>query len=316
MLPNTPLHHLIMRELQRPVVCTSGNFSEEPMCIEFDEAKERLSGIADAFLTHDRPIVRQVDDSVVRIGPDGPRLLRRARGYAPMAIELGSDGPPILAVGGHLKNTVALRIGSQVVLSQHVGDLDRAEARTLFARTITDLLTFHGVTPALVACDAHPDYASTQYAVQYAATAGIRLLRVQHHHAHALSVMAEHRLEGRVLGLTWDGSGFGDDGTVWGGEALLCDANEFRRVAHLRPFRLPGGDQEVREPRRAALGLLHEMMGDSAMDLAERWFSPTERRVLSTALRRGVLCPVTTSMGRFFDAVACLAGLCARCLSE
>lgn len=313
MLPNTPLHHLMMRELQRPIVCTSGNVSEEPMCIEIDEAKERLSGIADAFLTHDRPIVRQVDDSVVRVGPDGPRLLRRARGYTPAAIELGSDGPSeILAVGGHLKNTVALRIGSQVVLSQHVGDLDYAEGRALLARTVTDLLTFHGVTPTLVACDAHPDYASTQYAVQYAAASGIPLIRVQHHHAHVLSVMAEHRLDGHVLGLAWDGSGFGADGTVWGGEALLCDANEYRRVAHLRPFRLPGGEQAVREPRRAALGLLYEIMGDSAMELVGRWFSPTERRVLSAALRRGVMCPITTSMGRLFDAVACLAGLYAR----
>jgi len=312
MLPYTPLHHLMIRKLKCPIVCTSGNISEEPMCIEIDEAKKHLAGIADAFLTHDRPIVRQVDDSVVRVGSDGPRLLRRARGYAPAAIELGIDGPPILAVGGHLKNTVALRIGSQVVLSQYIGDLDCAEARTLFARTITDLLNFHGVTPALVVCDAHPDYASTQYAVQYAATAGIPLIRVQHHHAHVLSVMAEHRLDGQVFGLAWDGSGFGDDGTVWGGEALLCDANEYRRVAHLRPFRLPGGEQAVREPRRAVLGLLYEIMGDSAMELAERWFSQMERRVLSAALHRGVMCPVTTSMGRLFDVVACLAGLCAR----
>jgi len=312
MLPYSPLHHLMMREPLRPIVCASGNISEGPMCLEIDEAKKHLAGIAEAFLTHHRPIVRQVDDSIVRVGPDGPRLLRRARGYAPMAFELGGDGPPILAVGGHLKNTVALRIGPQVVLSQHVGDLDCAEGRALFARTITDLLTFHGVTPALVAGDAHPDYASTQYAVQYYAATGIPLIRVQHHHAHVLSVMAEHRLDGHVLGLAWDGSGFGADGTVWGGAVLLCDAHEYRRVAHLRPFRLPGGEQAVRERRRAALGLLYEIMGDSAMELVGRWFSPTERRVLSAALRRGVMCPVTTSMGRLFDALACLAGLCAR----
>ncbi len=224
-------------------------------------------------------------------------------------IELGLDGPPTLALGGHLKSTIAVRIGSRVFLGRPVGDLSCAENRDLFARTITEMLAALGVTPALVACDSHPDYASSFYAAEYSATKGVPLIRVQHHHAHILSVMAEHRLDGEVFGLAWDGSGFGEDGIIWGGEALLCDAGEFRRVAHLRPFRLPGGEQAVREPRRSALGLLYEIMGESAMELVENWFSPTERRVLSAALARQVNCPITTSMGRLFDAVACLAGL-------
>jgi hydrogenase maturation protein HypF len=318
MLPYTPLHHLLMREILRPIVCTSGNLSEEPMAITIEDALKRLGPIADVFLVHDRPIVRPVDDSVGRITPEGLQLLRRARGYAPRAIGLGRlcpkkgtvplrdrgtfpfFGPTVLAVGGHLKNTVALSLGTQVVLSAHIGDLDNLAAAEVHDRAIADLVDFFRVVPDIVACDLHPDYASTRSAERLAASWGVPLVRVQHHHAHVAACMAEHRLEGPVLGLSWDGTGYGTDGTIWGGEALECagwDTEKgtgpicrngpkgashkldlspfpFRRVAHLRTFSLPGGDRAVREPRRSGLALLFEIMGPAAAEIARPWFAP------------------------------------------
>ncbi|MHB1033144.1 MAG: carbamoyltransferase HypF [Pirellulales bacterium] len=311
MLPYTPLHHLFLDAAGRPLVCTSGNLSEEPMCIETEEAIERLGAIADLFLAHDRPIVRPVDDSVARAGCDGLQVLRRARGFAPLPLSLGAEGPTVLAVGGHLKNTVALALGSQVVASPHVGDLDNLAAVEFHQRTIRDLVDFFQVRPDAVACDLHPDYASTRYAVQLAAEWNVPLVRVQHHHAHVAAAMAEHRLEGPVLGLAWDGTGYGTDGVVWGGEALVCHGATFRRVAHLRPFSLPGGDQAVREPRRSALGVLYEFLGDEAAEHVAG-FRPAELEPLLGMLARQVRCPRTTSMGRLFDAAAALCGLRSR----
>lgn len=333
MLPYTPLHHLLMRRIARPVVCTSGNLSEEPMAVDTHDALARLGRIADVFLVHDRPIVRPVDDSVARLTPDGLQLLRRARGYAPMPIDLGFSGPTVLAVGGHLKNTVALALGAQVVVSQHVGDLDNVASLDLHERTIQDLVEFFRVVPEVVACDLHPDYGSTRCAERLASQWNVPLVRVQHHHAHVAACMAEHRLEGPVLGLSWDGTGYGTDGTVWGGEALECGGTKrgtglicaqrpsgrsgkldlspfsFRRVAHLRTFPLPGGDRAVREPRRCALGVLFEVFGPKAAEYAADWFSLKELEALVRMLGRPRLCPRTSSLGRLFDAVAALCGL-------
>ena len=309
MLPYTPLHHLLLAAIRRPIVCTSGNLSEEPMAIASEEALARLGSIADVFLVHDRPIVRPVDDSVARVGPEGLEVLRRARGFAPLPIDLGRSGPTVLAVGGHLKNTVALLLGSQAVLSPHVGDLDNVLGAEVHQRAIADLVEFFRAAPDVVACDLHPDYASTRHAETLAARWGVPLVRVQHHHAHVAACMAEHRLEGPVLGFSWDGTGYGPDGTVWGGEVLECDGAGFRRVAHLRTFPLPGGDRAVREPRRSALGLLFETMGEQARQYAEAWFAPTELETLLAMLSRPGLCPRTSSMGRLFDAVAAICGL-------
>ena len=309
MLPYTPLHHLLMESIRRPVVCTSGNVSEEPMATATEEALERLGSIADLFLVHDRPIVRPVDDSVARVGPEGLEVLRRARGFAPLPIDLGRVGPTVLAVGGHLKNAVALVLGSQAVLSPHMGDLDNVLGVEVHQRAIADLVEFFRAAPEVVACDLHPDYASTRHAETLAARWGVPLVRVQHHHAHVAACMAEHRLEGPVLGFSWDGTGYGPDGTVWGGEVLECTGAEFRRVAHLRTFPLPGGDRAVREPRRSALGLLFEMTGEQARQYAEAWFAPAELETLLAMLRRPGLCPRTSSMGRLFDAVAAICGL-------
>jgi hydrogenase maturation protein HypF len=332
MLPYTPLHHLLMSAVGRPLVCTSGNLSEEPMAIEIDDAQRRLGSIADVLLTHNRPIVRPVDDSIVRVGPNGPQTLRRARGFAPLPIELQGNvapTPAILAVGGHLKNTVALLLADkregeqstsrvptarggrikQLVMSAHVGDLDSVLSVDVFRRAIDDLVEFFQTTPGVVVCDLHPDYASTRHAEELSARWNARLLRVQHHHAHVAACMAEHGLRGPVLGFSWDGTGYGTDGTVWGGESLVCEGARFHRAAHLRTFALPGGDRATREPRRSALGLLFELLGGQARQYAAEWFKPGELDTLLSMLTQGVGSPRTSSMGRLFDAVAAICGL-------
>jgi hydrogenase maturation protein HypF len=309
MLPYTPLHHLLMAAVGRPIVCTSGNLSEEPMAVTTEEATRRLGAIADLFLVHDRPIVRPVDDSVARITRQGLQLLRRARGYAPLPINLGFELPRVLALGGHLKNTVALGIGRQAIVGGHVGDLESTLSVEVHEQAARDLADFFQVVPEVVACDLHPDYASTRHAERLASQWEVPLVRVQHHHAHVAACMAEHRLEGPVLGFAWDGTGYGPDGTVWGGEALVCDGPEFRRVAHLRTFALPGGDQAVREPRRSALGLLFEIYGDEAAEFARDWFTKRELDTLMVLLDRSLHSPRTSSTGRLFDAVAALCGL-------
>lgn len=314
MLPYTPLHHLLMDAVDRPIVCTSGNLSEEPMATRTADALERLGAIADVLLVHNRPIVRPVDDSVVRLGPGGVQVLRRARGYAPLPIELDEDAPTILALGGHLKNTVALSIGAQVILSPHVGDLDNVAGVEVHRRAVRDLVGFFRITPQAVACDLHPDYASTRHAEELADEWGVPLVRVQHHHAHVAACMAEHARDsldegGPVLGFSWDGTGYGLDGTVWGGEALRCEGAKFERVAHLRTFGLPGADRAVRQPRRSALGVLFELFGEGTAEMAARWFEPAELKTLMRMMKRSLHAPRTSSMGRLFDAVAALVGL-------
>ena len=313
MLSYTPLHDLLMQELGFPVVATSGNRSDEPICTDENEARERLGGIADLFLVHNRPIVRHCDDSVVRVVLGQELVLRRARGYAPLPVLLKHEAPPILAVGAHLKNTIALSVERQVFLSQHIGDLDTPEACVAFERVIADFLRLYEVEPVAIAHDLHPDYFSTQWARRAACDAPVELIAVQHHHAHLASCLAENEVEGPALGVTWDGTGHGLDRTVWGGEFLWGDASGFERVAHLRTFRLPGGEAAVKEPRRTALGVLWEHFGPEALeweDLAPvAAFSPGERRLLRQMLERGVNSPVTSSVGRLFDAVAALVNL-------
>jgi hydrogenase maturation protein HypF len=313
MLPYTPLHHLLLRELDFPVVATSGNLTDEPICTGEGEAIQRLGHIADLFLVHDRPIERHVDDSVVWIVGGEARLLRRARGYAPLPVLTPRPLPTILAVGAHLKNTVALSVERQVFISQHIGDLETAEAMRAFEDVIADFLRLYEATPVAIAHDLHPDYLSTRWAVEQAPLLPCSLAPVQHHHAHLASCLADNGVEGPALGVTWDGTGYGTDGTVWGGEFLLGDAAGFTRVAHLRPFRLPGGDAAIKEPRRVALATLWELYGDAVLereDLAPvRALRPAERRLLAQMLERGLNAPITTSAGRLFDAVAALLDL-------
>jgi hydrogenase maturation protein HypF len=328
MLPATPLHHLLLRALDFAVVATSGNLTDEPICTDEREAVARLGAIADRFLVHDRPIERHVDDSVAAVMLGRPILLRRARGYAPLPILLPREIPCILAVGGHLKNTVALSVGRQVVVSQHIGDLETPQAIAAFERVVADFLRLYEAAPVAIAHDMHPDYASTQFAERglptgaagYKLPPGCRLIAVQHHHAHLAACLAEHGANGPALGVTWDGTGYGLDGTIWGGEFLLGDAADFTRAAHLRPFRLPGTAAAVREPGRVALALLWELYGDAALDRDDlapaRALRPAERRVIGRMLRRGLNAPSTTSAGRLFDAIAALTGVCARVTFE
>lgn len=329
MLPYTPLHHLLLTELGFPVVATSGNRSGEPICIDEIQALTTLAGIADVFLVHNRPIVRPVDDSIVQVVNGQPSLLRRARGYAPMPISLGdveiTSDETILAVGGHLKNTVALYVNRQLFVSQYIGDLDCVPTGDRFRSTIQELCSLYNVTPSIVVCDDHPDYYSTQFAQTLATTDALppRLISVQHHYAHVLSCLADNQWRSPVLGIAWDGTGYGLDGTIWGGEFLwLPAASGFIRAAHLRTFPLPGGEQAIKEPRRCAVGLLYECLGEAAFDSARRTlrerldlaplksFLPAELSILKTMLQRGLNTPRTSSMGRLFDAIASLLGLC------
>ncbi len=309
MLPHTPLHHLLMHELRIPVVATSGNRSDEPMCIDEVEALDRLAEIADVYLVHDRPIERHVDDSVVQVMAGREVILRRARGYAPLPLTVATTLEPTLAVGAQQKNSVAVAAGRHIFISQHIGDLDTPQACAAFSAATSSLTRLYGVRPRITACDLHPDYHATRMAREWST----HPVPVQHHHAHVVSCMAEHDLAGPVLGVAWDGTGWGPDHTVWGGEFLLCDRHGYQRVAHLRHFRLPGGGKAIEQPRRCAVGVLYELFGAEFKALAPqpvvRSFSSAELSVIREALQRRLNCPQTSSMGRLFDAVAALIGL-------
>lgn len=314
MLPATPLHHLLLADLGTPVVATSGNLADEPICIDEDDALARLGGVADDFLVHDRPILRHADDAIVRVVAGRELVLRRGRGYAPFPLTLATDAGMAVAFGAQVKNAVAVARGRHVYLSQHVGDLEGAAARAVCARVADDLAQLYGVREPALVCDLHPDYAATRLARRRADMSGAPALAVQHHVAHVRACMAENELAPPVLGVAWDGAGYGPDGTIWGGEFLLVPAaGGVRRCAHLRPFRLPGGEAAMREPRRSALGLLFERGGAAAVertDLAPvAAFTAAERRVLARALQTGTRAPWTSSAGRLFDAVAALAGV-------
>ena len=333
-----------MAELGFPVVATSGNLTDEPICTDEFEALERLRGIADVLLVHNRPIVRHVDDSIMRVMLDREMVVRRARGYAPLPFQLRSAEcgvRNVLAVGAHLKNSVALAVGDQVFISQHIGDLETEEANQAFRRVAADLPRIYDAPPDVIAADLHPDYLSTQFALgrggpqpqrstpratakeqssltqSGAAAAGDsrapQIIRVQHHVAHVLSCMAENEVALPALGVAWDGTGLGTDGTIWGGEFFRVTEESVERVAQLRPFRLPGGDAAVNEPRRAAFGLLHELCGEKVSSCKGlptiAAFSDPELAALRTMLNRGINSPWCSSAGRLFDAVASLVGL-------
>jgi hydrogenase maturation protein HypF len=312
-LPTTPLHHLLLAGLGMPVVATSGNRSEEPIVTDEHDAARRLGGIADAFLVHNRPIVRRVDDSVAGVFAGRPVMFRLARGYAPLPLPALEDFarthslPPLLATGGHQKTAIAAWTGTQAVLAQHIGDMDHPDTRAALDDVAIDLLGLYRCEPSLLACDLHPDYYPTQWAQQRRKA----VAQVQHHHAHAVSCMAEHGLLDReVLAFTWDGTGYGPDGTVWGGEVLRARHDGFARIASLLPFPLPGGEAAVRHPPRAAFGMLWVLFGEELVKqeglLARLGLTAREASLMAAMIRRGLNTPWTSSAGRLFDAVAAL----------
>ncbi len=309
MLAYTPLHHLLLDLAGVPLVMTSGNASEEPIATANEEALRRLAGIADAFLLHDREIVARYDDSVVRVTDSRPVMLRRARGFAPLPLRLPVPTPvPLVAVGPQLKNTFCLADGSGAWVSQHIGDLENYETLQSFQQCLSRMSDLFQVTPGAVVHDQHPGYLSTRIAGEL----GIEpILAVQHHHAHIAAVMAEHGVTGPVLGVAYDGTGYGIDGTTWGAEFLVADLEGFERVGHLRPAPLPGGDLAARQPWRAALGYLSLVPERQAeFGLAFRGVISQERAMAERQVTQGINAPLASSMGRLFDAAAAVIGLC------
>ena len=310
LLPYSPLHHLLIAG--RILVMTSGNRSEEPICREAEEALDRLGSLADGFLLHDRKIHSVCDDSVVRLFEGRELPLRRSRGYAPYPLRLPRPSPPLLAVGAELKATFCLAQDHRAFLSQHIGDLANLETLAAFERTVDHLSALFRIEPGRIACDLHPDYLGTRWAERRAAERGLPLIRVQHHHAHIAAVMAEHALPGDrpVLGAAFDGTGYGPDGAIWGGEILLADYGRFERLAHLRYAPLPGGDAAIRHPRRMALAHLAAAGIEWHPELPPAEATPeNERTILARQIETGFGTVPTSSMGRLFDAVASLAGL-------
>lgn len=304
MLPYTPLHCLLMQETPA-LVLTSGNVSDRPMLYRDEESVSEFSFLADAVLTHNRPIVRRVDDSVFVVSLGKPRPLRRARGWAPEPLPLPDATKPLLAMGAQQKNTFCLVRDEQAFLSTHIGDLDDPETEQEYLREIDSMKRLFSVEPALVVHDLHPDYASTRLAQQ----TGRPVVRVQHHHAHFASVLVEHKISHPALGFIWDGTGYGTDGTIWGGETLFGTVKESQRAGHIQPFRLLGGEAAVHEPWRAALSVCDIALG---RDAALRLFPAREQEatLLLQAADTGLNAPFTTSMGRLFDAMASIGGLC------
>jgi len=313
-LPYAPLHHLLFSDGQmKALVMTSANLSEEPIAIDNDEARTRLGAIADAFVLHNREILQRCDDSVAAVVDGAPQIIRRARGYVPLGIALPIEAPPLLAVGGHLKNVFALARGRFVYQSQHLGDLENITGLDFFRESLDHLMRTFEIEPEVVVHDLHPGYLSTQWAQEWAAERGLRLIAVQHHFAHVAGCMAEHGVDSDFIGLSLDGTGYGTDGRIWGGEVLIGhlsgeQAGSFERSAHLDYVPMPGGEAAIREPWRMALG----HMSAAGFDIASAEISellgakPADASVLSRMIERGINTPLTSSCGRLFDAVAAL----------
>jgi hydrogenase maturation protein HypF len=333
MLAASPLHALLLRELGEALVATSGNRSGEPLCADPERVEEELGAIADGFLCHDRPIANPVDDGLIQLAAGAPMLLRHARGQAPSVLALTPLLPHpdrlagVVALGGQLKCSLAIGVtGGRAWLSPHLGDLDSLAAEQRLRQVLSDALERFGLRPRCFVVDGHPAYASRRIGAELAAAAGVPLLEVQHHQAHLLACMAEHGLPPPAVGVAWDGAGHGGDGTLWGGECLRMEAPggaaPFTRLARLRPFPLPGGERAMREPRRAALGLLYAGFGPAAFEGSTRLlpslaaFGADERPVLTRMLQQRLQSPLCSSVGRLFDAIASLLGLAQRCSFE
>ena len=309
MLPYTPLHYLLLDEGFTALVMTSGNMSEEPICIDNEDALSRLAPIADYFLVHDRGIYLRSDDSIVRPSAGETRFLRRSRGYVPVPVFVKEKLPPVLACGAGLKNTVCLTKEDRAFVSQHIGDLENQETLDFFELTVSHLKRILDIAPEIVAHDLHPDYLSTQYALNQA---DCRLVGIQHHHAHIVSAMAENRIDGPVIGLAFDGTGLGTDGKIWGGEVLISERHEFKRVGYLDYVPMPGSNAAIKEPWRMALSYLYHAFGERAVDLDLPLFQTVaddRTGVVFQMIQKGLNSPETSSLGRLFDGIAAIIGI-------
>ena len=308
-LPYTPLHHIILQKIKKPVIATSANMTDEPIVKDEADAFARLSKITDHVLSHNRDIVRRCDDSVVRISADRQVPIRRSRGFAPLPVMAPFRfREPVLALGPYMNNTIALGIDDKVFISQHVGDLDTPLAMEFFEETINDFLRLFDVRPEVVVSDMHPGYYSTKYGEKHFKD---KLVKVQHHYSHILSCMAENDVskDTEVIGFAFDGTGYGIDKTIWGGEVLIASYKKSIRAFHLRPYRLPGGEKAVKEPCRTALSLLYETFGQEAVDIKYSPIPEKEKIFFINMIKKNINSPATTSMGRLFDGVASIINL-------
>ncbi|MDP2682107.1 MAG: carbamoyltransferase HypF [Deltaproteobacteria bacterium] len=327
-LPYSPLHYILLKDLKTAIVATSANFSDSPIIKDNKEAMERLKETADGFLLHNRDIVRRCDDSVIRVIAGKPVFIRRSRGYTPQVFKLPYKlNEPILAVGGNQKVTIALGWEDKAVMSQHLGDLTTEEGKEAFENAIDDLTGFYNIKPARIVSDMHPDYISTKWAFSQN---GVKHIQVQHHHAHIAACMLDNHLTDNVLGVSWDGSGYGTDSTIWGGEFLIADYKGFERFCTFRKLRLLGGEQAVKEPERALFSILYEIYGEDILKQGSEKivncklqianlkdiFTEAELAIFLQMLKKGFNSPFTTSSGRIFDAIASLLGICHKATYE
>jgi len=310
MLPYTPLHHILLRETRLPLVMTSGNLSEEPIAKDNDEALRRLGGIADYFLMHNRDIYARYDDSVMIVERDNPQFVRRARGYAPYPIHLNYQSRQILGCGAEEKNTFCLTRDNFAFVSQHIGDMENLETMEHFVNTIELYKKLFRIEPEIIAHDLHPEYLATKYAKEIAAKVGVKLVPVQHHHAHIASCMADNGLEGPIIGVSFDGTGYGTDGNIWGGEFLVSDYKEFIRMAFIENLPLPGGALAIKKPYRTAIGYLLALgiKLDRQLPFLKN-IDAGEIDIIRSQIEKGINSPLTSSMGRLFDAVSALIGV-------
>jgi hydrogenase maturation protein HypF len=309
MLPYTPLHYLLLDQGFTALVMTSGNLSEEPIAIDNEDAFRRLSAIADYFLVHNRDIYLRSDDSIVRCTAGETRLIRRSRGFVPVPIFLRRKIPAVLACGAELKNTICLTRGKQAFLSQHIGDLENTATEDFFRLTSRHMQRILKIEPEILAYDLHPDYLSTRWALEQE---GVQKTAVQHHHAHVVSAMAENRIDGPVIGLAFDGTGYGSDGAIWGGEMLVADEQTFDRAAHFAYLPMPGSTAAIKQPWRMGLSYLHTAYGDGLVDLPLpflRGIDGKRAAIILEMIKKRINAPLTSSLGRLFDGVAALAGL-------
>jgi hydrogenase maturation protein HypF len=313
MLPYMPFHYLLFTELATPViVLTSGNLAEEPIAIENSEATRRLSGVADAYLLHNRDIHNRNDDSVLFAAAESPAFIRRSRGYAPEPIAIGLDAEGIAACGAELKGSFCIGKGAAGILSQHLGDLKNPETYDFYREAFHRFCELFRFSPRLAVCDKHPDYLSTRFAEELTEELGIPVRRVQHHYAHVAACMAENSVREKVIGVSMDGTGYGDDGAIWGGEFFLCDLDGYQRFTHFEYLPLPGGDAAIKEPWRMAVAVLRMLYGERITTVDHpvlKLCTEEDLGLLLAAIDKRINTPVTSSTGRLFDAAAALTGI-------